>query len=193
VKTQHLSNESTIERLLPHTNHNARDRAAAWNEWYTHTGRDAVLAFIRVKNHTAEPDMDILQDAMMTAYTNVERGHYTPHPGVPFTAYVKGIAYNKIREVWRRTRRLTPLEDAPLACLEDEAPHIESLIETRERRNLFRSGLARLTPSRRQVLELYARGHATAEIARVLDISEDAVRQHKCRGLRRLRALAAQR
>ena len=67
-------------------------------------GAAAVLKFIRLNNYTRELDEDIFQEAMLTAYLEVERGHYIPREGIPFTAYVKGIARNKIREARRRER-----------------------------------------------------------------------------------------
>ena len=47
----------------------------------------------------------------MTAYAEVERGRYQPRDGIPFAAYVKGIAHNKIREARRRCRRYILVED----------------------------------------------------------------------------------
>ena len=49
--------------------------------------------------------------------------------------------------------------------------------------------MSRLTPCRRQVLEGYLQGRSTTEIAEALGMSEDAVRQHKSRGLRSLRQM----
>jgi RNA polymerase sigma factor (sigma-70 family) len=182
-----------VKRLLPSTNHDPQDRALAWEEWYVGTGKAAVLSFIRSMNGTSEPDMDILQEAMITAYTRVERGLYEPRAGVPFTAYVKGIARNKIREAWRRAQRFVPLDDAlgsPLLA-QGDGLHLETIVERRERHSFFMAGLSKLLPCRRRVLEGYLQGHSTAEIAQALGISTELVRQHKCRGLRNLRQMAA--
>ncbi len=183
------SDEVLVQRLLPSTNCDRRDRVAAWEEWYAQNGAAAVLAFVRVKNDTAVPDMDILQEALVTAYVEVERGRYQPRAGVPFAAYVKGIARNKIREARRRGRRSVPLGEVPdqLFVCDKESP--ESTVEHREQQAFLHAGLSRLTSCRRQVLERYLGGHSTAEIADALGISEDAVRQHKSRGLRALRRM----
>jgi hypothetical protein len=103
-----------VERLLPHVNADPADRATAWAEWYATVGAPSVLAFVRVQNDTSAPDDDILQDAIVTAYEEVERGRYEPRAGIPFTAYVKGIARNKIREARRRTCASRPSRDAAL-------------------------------------------------------------------------------
>lgn len=179
------SNKVLIDRLLPSTNCDPQDRAIAWEEWYANGGRSSVMAFVRAKNNTREPDVDILQEAVITAYTEVERGRYEPRDGIPFAAYVKGIARNKIREARRRGRRIVPLDDA--SQFEDDRPQLEAVIERQEQQSFLRTGLSELTPGRRQVLEGYLKGHTTAEIAQALGMSEASVRQHKSRGLRSLR------
>ena len=146
MKARPTSDSVLIERLLPSVNSDPRDRIEAWGEWYASEGEASVLAFVRVKNDTSEPDMDILQDAMITAYLEVERGRYEPRAGISFAAYVKGIARNKIREARRRTRRFVPLDNAPEHLLSDER-HLDTVIEYREQRAILRSGLTRLSAS----------------------------------------------
>jgi RNA polymerase sigma factor (sigma-70 family) len=188
-----MSNEVLVERLLPAVNHNPADRAIAWEEWYRNVGAASVMAFVRIKNHTSVPDDDIVQEAIVTAYEQVEDGRYKPRAGIPLTAYVKGIARNKIREAHRRTHRLTPLDDIPPATLERqrlgaEISHpLETIVERRERLMVLNNRLAQLPPLRRQVIERYLRGHGTAEIAQAIEMSQAAVRQHKSRALRSLR------
>jgi RNA polymerase sigma factor (sigma-70 family) len=193
VKAQ-VSDRALVQRLLPSRNDDPGDRAAAWNEWYVQMGEASVLAFVRAKNNTPEPDADIVQEAMTIAYTEVERGRYEPRAGIPFAAYVKGIAHNKIREARRRSWRYVLLEDVP-ASLADQFLHDrgearpEQVVERREERAFLRDGMSRLTPCRRQVLEGYLQGRSTTEIAEALEMSEASVRQHKSRGLRSLRQM----
>jgi RNA polymerase sigma factor (sigma-70 family) len=187
VNARPESNKVLVERLLPSTNDDPSDRAIAWGEWYGNGGRSSVMAFIRAQNNTPEPDADILQEAVITAYAEVERGRYEPRDDIPFAAYVKGIARNKIREARRRARRLVPLSDA--TEFEDDGCHLETAVERHEQRDSLHTGLSKLTPGRRQVLEGYLKGHSTAEIAQTLGISKESVRQHKSRGLRSLRQM----
>ena len=187
VNARPESNKVLVERLLPSTNGDPSDRATAWGEWYGNGGGSSVMAFIRAQNNTPEPDADILQEAVITAYAEVERGRYEPRDGIPFAAYVKGIARNKIREARRRARRLVPLNDA--AEFEDDGTHLEATVERQEQRDSLHTGLSRLTPDRRHVLEGYLKGHSTTEIAQILGMSEESVRQHKSRGLRSLRQM----
>jgi RNA polymerase sigma factor (sigma-70 family) len=178
-----------VSRLLPGVNRDPADRVAAWNEWVERVGAASVLAFVRTKNDTAEPDMDILQEAMTIAYVEVERGNYEPRPGVPFAAYVKGIARNKIREARRRRRRWLPLSEVAEWRLPVTVEDVGARLERREEAVRLWASMARLPNLRRQVLERYLRGQTTGQIARALEMSEAAVRQHKSRALRSLRAL----
>ena len=190
------SDRTLVERLLPSRNKNPQDRADAWDEWVAQIGERAVLGFVRAKNDTTEPDMDIVQEAMTIAYVEVERGRYEPRVGIPFAAYVKGIARNKIREARRRCRRYVLVEDVSehvdtraLRQGHGGGARPEAVVVRREESASLRAGLSRLTPCRRQVLEGYLGGRSTTEIAHTLGMSEAAVRQHKSRGLRSLRQM----
>ncbi len=172
-----------IRRLLPSENPNPTDRATAWQDWWEAI-EQPVLKFIRCKNGTRTEDEEILADAMYTAYMEVERGRYQVQAGVPFTAYVKGIARNMILETHRREQRSVPLEEA---YQETEHAEFESAVERSEEHAVLRLHLAELPPRRRQVLLMCSEGHETPHIARNLGIREDLVRQEKSRGLQTLR------
>ncbi len=184
------SDEVLVKRLLPSSNHDPKSRSVAWREWYHQVGEESVMRFIKTQNDTSEPDMDIFQEAMMTAFVEVERGRYRPHLNVPFAAYVKGIARNKIREARRRTRRFVSLEDRPQWEVESDDPQLEAVLENQEQQDTLQAGLAKLSRGRRQVLEAYLKGNSTAEIAQTLGITPELVRQYKSRGLRNLRQMA---
>jgi RNA polymerase sigma-70 factor (ECF subfamily) len=190
MMVQPESDEALVRRLLPSANPDPDDRARAWTDWQGRLGGPAVLKFVRSSNNTAEPDEDILQDAMLTAYVEVERGHYEHRAGVPFTAYVKGIARNKIREARRRSRRWAALDEAADVPADPAPRALEGTVENREARRALRQGLEKLPPQRRQVLQRYLDGESLAEIAQRLDITEALVRQHKHRALERLQQLS---
>ena len=145
MTTRPESDETLVKRLLPSLNPDPADRALAWREWYVNVGEMSVLAFVKVKNDTLEPDMDIFQEAMITAFVEVERGNYQPCAGVPLTAYVKGIARNKIREARRHRRRSVLLEGALQTLSEKRTPHLETFIEHQERWDVLQMGLSALT------------------------------------------------
>ncbi|MGC9396013.1 MAG: RNA polymerase sigma factor [Anaerolineae bacterium] len=190
METRQKSNEVLVERLLPAVNDNPKDRAVAWEEWYASVGVPSVMAFVRVTNDTVTPDDDIVHDAIATAYEQVEGGRYEPRLDIPFTAYVKGIARNKIREARRRSWRYVALDDARLALFESDRPSLESLIEHQERIAKLCDDITRLSPLQQRVLTGYFHGRSTGEIAQASGMSEEAVRQHKSRALRRIQRRA---
>ncbi len=190
MMVQPESDEALVRRLLPGANPDPDDRARAWAEWQTELGGPALLRFVRSSNNTAEPDEDIVQDALLTAYVEVERGHYEHRAGIPFTAYVKGIARNKIREARRRSRRWAALDEAANLPADPAPRALEGAVESHEARRALRQGLEKLSPARRQVLQYYLDGQSLAEIAQHLDITEALVRQHKHRALERLQQLS---
>lgn len=193
--TSHLpSDEALVKRLLPDVNPDPQDRTHAWDEWHACVGNESVLKFIRTKNDTAEPDEDILQDALITAYLEVERGRYEYREGIPFTAYVKGIARNKIREARRyyqrpdRSLETCQVWEEYLPADTDQR-QLEEVLERYEEHQALQEGLAQLPDNRREVLERYLQGERMAEIAEALEISEELARQHKRRALLSLQSI----
>ncbi len=186
--SQPVSDEALIRRLIPGCNPDRQDRCRAWAEWQAGVS-EMLERYVRARNNTREEDADIVQDSLLTAYLGVESGRYQPQEGVPFVAYVVGIARNKIREARRRGRRQVDLDEdheeyAPRTVAIQRQP--ENDLERREQRDQLRSGISRLPETRRSVLEFYLSGASTDEIAQRLLMSEALVRQHKCRGLRAL-------
>jgi RNA polymerase sigma factor (sigma-70 family) len=88
------------------------------------------------------------------------------------------------------------LEDLPTFLVErftldSREARPDRIVERLEERAFLHDGMSQLTPCRRRVLEGYLHGLSTTEIAESLGMSEDAVRQHKSRGLRNLRQMNA--
>jgi RNA polymerase sigma factor (sigma-70 family) len=174
-------------QLLPAENPDPEARAEAWQTCWEAIS-PPVLKYIRLKNGTSADDHDILADAMTTAYLEVEGGRYEYRAGIPFTAYVKGIARNLIRDTYRHERRNTPLDDdGEHPHLIDDSTPLEDLIAAGQAREAIRQVAAELTPRRRDVLLLYSEGYDTAQIAARLDISTDLVRQEKTRAIKHLK------
>ncbi len=172
-----------VKRLLPSSNPDREDRASAWNQWIGSGGAEPVRKFIRWSNGTDMDDDEILQDALITAYIKVEGGDYHVRD-VPFTAYVKKIAWYKILEASRRNAGQMPLDDAVEVA--DEVNPTEHVDFWREYEALH-SALAELPARRSRVILLYENGYSTAEIAQQLAIKEELVRKEKSLGLRQLK------
>jgi len=186
------SNETLERKLLPNVCPDRQERARAWDEWQQNCGEAALLKFIRIYNTTCETDEDIFQEVMLTAYLAVESGRYRPQEGIPFTAYVKGIARNKIRQALRQARGCVALDDVMDVVSDAQACRIEADVEHRERQVVLWRCLATLPGDRRRVIEHFLSGEDTREIADHLAISAELVRQHKSRGIRQLQARLAE-
>ncbi len=173
-----------VQRLLPSQNPDRADRARAWNEWLSAGGYEPVLKFIRWSNGTAADDEEILQETLIIAYVKVERGLYQDR-NLPFTAFLKKIAWYKIMEASRKDVGLVPLDDFYEIIAEDHHDH--ERVEYWKEHELLQSALAHLPSRRCHIMLLYENGYSTAEIAEQLGIREDLVRKEKSLGLRQLR------
>lgn len=175
---------NTITRMLPIFNADAEDRAVAWNMWLSNGGAEPVRKFIRWSNGSGVDDEEIFQDALITAYLKVERGEYE-YRNIPFTAFVKKIAWYKILEAARRHKSIVSLEDVSEQP-DDDLDDTERVEFWREYEALHKA-LGQLPPRRSRVLLLYENGFSTSEIAEQLDIKEELVRKEKSLGLRQLK------
>jgi RNA polymerase sigma factor (sigma-70 family) len=189
--SQPESDKTMIRRLLPDANSSRADRAEAWAEWLP-IAEESLKRFVRAHNDTSEPDDDLVQEALFTAYLGVENGSYQPREGVPFAAYVKGIARNKIREARRRRRYTLGLDEIPYRQDGELPRQPEDWLERREATTCVRTELQDLPPARKQVIVRFLNGETTGEIAEQMKISEALVRQHKCRGLKALKKATLQ-
>jgi len=176
--------EDAVKRLLPVHNPNRHERQYAWNDWLQQGGADPVLKFIRWTNGTSTDDDEILQETIITAYLKVEAGEYHYH-GIPFTAFLKRIAWYKIMEASRQGRRLVALDDV-VEVADEEQPGREYADFWKEQEALNRA-LKQIPARRSQVLLLYENGYSTTEIAEQLGINEALVRKEKSLGLRQLK------
>ncbi|MBE2270868.1 MAG: sigma-70 family RNA polymerase sigma factor [Anaerolinea sp.] len=175
---------SLVLQLLPSRNPDPADRIRAWNEWLLLGGSDPVLKFIRWSNGTTTDDEEILQDTLILGYLKVERGEYQDR-NLPFSAFLKKIAWYKIMEASRKHAGQVPLDDFYEVLAEDSSDH--ETAELWKEHEALRRELDRLPPRRARVMLLYENGYSTAEIAAQLGIKEELVRKEKSLGLRQLR------
>jgi RNA polymerase sigma factor (sigma-70 family) len=176
--------DQVVQRLLPVHNPDAKDRASAWNEWLTEGGSEPVKKFIRWTNGTSTDDDEILQETLIIAYVKVERGQYEDR-NLPFTAFLKKIAWYKIMEASRRNAGQVSLDELYEYASEDHHEH--ERVEFWKEDEALKRGLEKLPPRRSRIMLLYETGYSTAEIAALLNIREELVRKEKSLGLRQLR------
>ncbi len=173
------------QRLLPSLNPEPAERARAWNEWLSSGGHEPVMKFIRWSNGTNTDDEEILQETLIIAYIKVERGQYQDR-NLPFTAFLKKIAWYKIMEASRKEMGQVPLDDLYEIVAEDHHEH--ERVEFWKEHESLQTALAHLPARRSHIMKLYEYGYSTAEIAEQLGIREDLVRKEKSLGLRQLRS-----
>ncbi|NJO85252.1 MAG: hypothetical protein HC828_22585, partial [Blastochloris sp.] len=140
------SAQAIVQRLLPTHNGDAADRGRAWNEWLLLGGSEPVLRFIRWTNSTHADDDEILQETLILAYVKVEKGAYQDRD-VPFTAFLKKIAWYKIMEASRRYAGEVQLDEDVHEYLAEEH-HDQEHVEYWKEREALRQAMAKLPPRR---------------------------------------------
>jgi RNA polymerase sigma-70 factor (ECF subfamily) len=165
--------------------------ADAFGEFYRrHLG--VVLGFLARRTGSYELAADLAGETFAGALLACRR--YRPG-GAPAVAWLLGIAQNKLRESFRRgrvdRRARERLGIEPLLLDDDDLARVEELAGAGDPAV---SLLERLPERQREAVRarvLEDRGYA--ELAAELGCSEQVVRQHVSRGLRRLRGLIEER
>ena len=182
-----MSVQLLVQRLLPSANPDTADRSHAWNEWLASGGYEPVLKFIRWSNGTDTDDEEILQDTLIIAYVKVERGQYQDR-NLPFTAFLKKIAWYKIMEASRKEAGLVPLDDLYEVVAEDHHEH--ERVEFWKEHEVLKTALAQLPPRARSVIVLHdVEGFTHAEIGELLDIPGGTARSDLHHARQKLRGL----
>ncbi|MCH8612190.1 RNA polymerase sigma factor ShbA [Arsenicicoccus dermatophilus] len=110
--------------------------------------------------------------------------------GLPFEAFVYGIASRKVADTMRGTLGGPVLTDELPDRPDEEADPLAGVLEA-ERSTQVNALLDRLTPSQREILTLrVAVGMSADEVGAAMGLSAGAVRVAQHRALNRLRALA---
>lgn len=121
---------------------------------------------------------DIAQEALVKAWLSIGR-----FDGVNFSGWLKRIAYNAFIDNTRSADRYSPLDDASAEASGDAADDFCRY------QDLYQA-LDWLSPKERTAILLYyLEGYAVKEICKIVDCSEDAVKQQLSRGRRQLKEL----
>ena len=120
---------------------------------------------------------DATQTAFMNAYRALVRGEEPRAPKAWLLTIVHNVCRMRRRSLARRPREV-PLDDHPIAALEDERPRLDVVL----------AALAELPLNQRAALVMReVEGRSYREIAEVLDVSTSAVEALIFRARRRLR------
>lgn len=135
--------------------------------------RDAILRFARLRLG-AEAD-DVVSEVFTRAWITLHRYEYT---GLPFVAWLYGIARHVVADELSRQSRSHPQADVPEAV---------SRWAEDDRIDLFKA-IEQLPTEQRQVIEMkYFMGMRNPEVADVLNASVNAVNGRQWRALAALR------
>ena len=144
------------------------------------------LAIVR----DADLSRDIAQDVFVAAWRDL--GHL--REAESFLPWLRQLtrhrAYHVLRTERRRARRVTYGDQSSLTeAARDPAPSVDARLLAEEELRLLDAVLSELPDEVREVVTLYyLEGESTAHVARLLGLSEAAVRQRLSRARKRLRA-----
>ena len=151
---------------------------------------DRIYQYVRYRTGDDLTAEDITAEVFLRAIESL--GNYTEH-GVPFAAWLYRIAHARVIDYWRSSKRrqTAPLDDPLLqdGLVEtDEAIDVDFL-----QHRLLRSALQQLTDDQQNVIFLkFVQGLGNAEIAKILDKTEGAIKALQRRALETLARLLDQ-
>jgi RNA polymerase sigma-70 factor (ECF subfamily) len=158
----------------------ARDEAA-WSEIYTRHQR-AVYTFLRYRLQDAEEANDVTAQVFETAFRSAERFDYR---GAPIEAWLIGIARNLARDHVKRSVRRGPSVSLDV---EEHAARGPDEVGAADLKADLGQAMLRLTEDQQVVVTLrFIQDRSVTETARIMNRSEDAVKNLQRRALAALR------
>ncbi|MBI1874496.1 MAG: sigma-70 family RNA polymerase sigma factor [Acidobacteria bacterium] len=149
------------------------------------------LAIVR----DVDMSQDIAQDVFLSAWRDLQK---LRNPG-SFLPWLRQITRNRAHHVLRgrmRARRwmMQLPDDRQVEAIVDGRAGVAERLLANEEREILREALAALPDETREVLTLYYReGQSVAQVAELLDLSEDAVKKRLSRARATLRGTLLQR
>jgi RNA polymerase sigma-70 factor, ECF subfamily len=138
-------------------------------------------------------DHHLSEDVISETYLRmVEKIDTYTYYGAPFKSWLYRIAHNLAINALKRARHTVGTDAIETAAppVDDPATTIASRLEAEE----LRAALAELTEEQQQVVLLrFVEGQSPGEVARILEKTENAVKQMQFRALRSLGRLLGQR
>lgn len=153
--------------------------------WFTeevHQHEAALRGYL----HNAFPSLDV-DDVVQESYLKLLRAR-TAGRIASTKSYLFSIARNTALTLFHRRRifSATPVNELPDSLVLVEEPDAAQTMAARERLELMSQAIAHLPERCRDVMRLAAlRGCSNAEIAATLGLSENTVRVHLARGIRK--------
>ena len=154
----------------------ARQDPARFAELYENNF-ERVYAYVARRVHSREEAQDVTAEVFREALASLSRFQWR---GVPFAAWLLGIAANVLADRWQKAARRPEIavEELPQAGVDDDV----------ERRAMLFQLVDTLPPDQKQVILLrFVAQKSLREIAEELRRSEGAIKQLQLRALQNLR------
>jgi len=162
-------------------------QAAALNQFFDHF-YDRVYGYLAIMLRDRTLAEDLTQDAFLRIHRGIDRLDPRRDP----TGWVFTVVTNTVRDYWRskehkaKTRQATldRPEDLPLV---DKAPSAADSLEQHDTARAIGQALAELSDADREVILLRNyEGLSSTDVAHMLDLKPEAVRQRHSRAVARL-------
>lgn len=182
-----VASEAQEERkLIEMAQHNPNEFQHLFNKYY-----DVMFNYALRRTGDVYLADDVAATTFLKAFDQIKNFKWR---GVSFSAWLYRIATNEIAQVYRKTKRITPLTSEVAANLKDEQSSDSALLEAEEtvaKNEKFKqihAALSKLKIKYQTALTLrYFEERSIKEIAAILESSENTVKTHIRRGLRQLK------
>lgn len=147
-----------------------------------------IFRFIRMQVRDQVEAEDLTQEVFVKAFSRLDQFGKN---GDNFSAWLYQIARTTVLD-WYKKKKMVIVDEPDEVFGKLESPHGNPLVLVlnKEKKELVDEALAGLGHTDREVIVLhYVNDLSHAEIAKILGLSEDAVRQRKSRAIRSLRAV----
>lgn len=140
--------------------------------------------YLRLKNKTEAEDL--AQTVFLKAYQALPGFQ---EQGRPILAYFFTIARNALIDHWRKNDKIIIGDpEEALRTIKDPSENPETKLDRKHSLEAVRRAMKKLTGDQEEVLSLkFMSELSSAEIAKIMGKSEEAVRQLQCRALKALR------
>lgn len=180
------SGSQAERQLIEMAQQNPDEFQHLFNKYY-----DPIFNYALRRSCDAHIADDVAATTFLKAFDKIKNFKWK---GISFSAWLYRIATNEIAQIYRKTKRTTPLTSQVAANLKDERSSDTALLEAEEllaRNEKFKqihTALSRLKMKYQTALTLrYFEDKSIKEIAAILDLSENTVKTHIRRGLKQLR------
>ena len=149
---------------------------------------DKIYRYIAFRVGSQTEAEDLTQQVFLKAWESIRSYKWK---GLPFSSWLFRIAHNQLVDHLRKKnkRKETPLEEAQAVYDTDLISAVEQKLMGEQVVNACRC----LTEAQQEVLSLrFAGGLSTAEVAKIMDKSEGAIKALQHSALKSLRAILAQ-